>query len=690
MPTFVYKDYRNIAGTAFVYRTAVQSGPVISSTYNASNARTEASIIRPGATIFYINFASLEPVDQRMGPPVSVTLGGFALSWEGYSTNQYGGVERITVAESLGVVPAIPLAWGQSYDLVVTDATGSTATISVLLERENISSENFWGYTAIAGVPENSANDSFLELAETDPAFVGYSPANALQVQWQEGFDVNGTALSTPYNLAVDNQTRIFINPYSEIIARRYRILYIDDDTVTTRYIEGEFNFRTKDIVPSFFGADFPDVVDVVAESVVSSVAITGPAASYWGITEDVPLSVINGEYSLNGGAFTSVAGVLHPSDAVQLRTTAAPTYPGSVNVELTAGEAGSEASIFWGVTNYITAPDHVPDTARFADLLNQEAGTVVESDIITLSGFNVPLSLTWRFTNTSHTNEEIRINGGAWISIEGQTVDEIIAVVNAGDTVQYRITTSDSYGYYAGNIVLCRLENHGNIAWAVSVRAGISTPDAFAFIPVTESALSTSHDSNLITISGVDVGVNVPIYIDGVIGEYSVNDSQFVAASGFALLGDVVQMRATSSPVNATLVTAAINIGGVAGAFNITTEALVDAVPDPFSFVDVVDAVQSALLESNIITISGMNVSAAVSIDGAGEYRIDGGTWVAVSGIIANGQTIQVRNTSSAALSTAVSTTLNVGGIADTYTITTGSISLIDITPRLVTVAII
>jgi len=72
------------------------------------------------------------------------------------------------------------------------------------------------------------------------------------------------------------------------------------------------------------------------------------------------------------------------------------------------------------------------------------------------------------------------------------------------------------------------------------------------------------------------------------------------------------------------------------------------DTTPDSFSFNAQNGVALSTLLTSNTITVSGINVSTAISISN-GEYEINGsGSWVTTNGSISNSDTVKVRHTSS------------------------------------------
>lgn len=98
------------------------------------------------------------------------------------------------------------------------------------------------------------------------------------------------------------------------------------------------------------------------------------------------------------------------------------------------------------------------------------------------------------------------------------------------------------------------------------------------------------------------------------------------------------------------------------------------DAIPNGFAFIDQAGAGLSTQVTSNAVTISGINVPAALSVSGdeSSAYSIDGGAFTSVAGIVTNGSSVRVRHTSSAAPDTSVDTILTVGGVSDTFTSTT------------------
>jgi hypothetical protein len=107
-------------------------------------------------------------------------------------------------------------------------------------------------------------------------------------------------------------------------------------------------------------------------------------------------------------------------------------------------------------------------------------------------------------------------------------------------------------------------------------------------------------------------------------------------------------------------------------GSWSNTLSDTIVAQAAAFTFTDVTNATQSTVYTSNTITISGLGgASNAYSVSG-GTVSKNGGAYSGSSGTVVDGDTLAVRVTSSAGLSTAVNCTLTVGTLSDTYTVTT------------------
>lgn len=95
------------------------------------------------------------------------------------------------------------------------------------------------------------------------------------------------------------------------------------------------------------------------------------------------------------------------------------------------------------------------------------------------------------------------------------------------------------------------------------------------------------------------------------------------------------------------------------------------DTTPDAFTFTDQTDVALSTVIESNAITVLGINAPSAITVTG-GEYKINAGAYTSAPGSVELNDTVTARHTSSGSNSTAVNTVVTIGGVSDTFTTTT------------------
>ena len=126
---------------------------------------------------------------------------------------------------------------------------------------------------------------------------------------------------------------------------------------------------------------------------------------------------------------------------------------------------------------------------------------------------------------------------------------------------------------------------------------------------------------------------------------------------------------------------------GGVASSGTSHVSAAVGTTPNAFTFTDVTSVALNSTNTSNTITIAGLGTgdTATVSLSGTAgskQYSKNGAAYTSSSGTAVNGDTFSVRGTASGSNSTAVTVILTIGGVADTYSITTIAVAS-DTTPN-------
>ncbi len=179
----------------------------------------------------------------------------------------------------------------------------------------------------------------------------------------------------------------------------------------------------------------------------------------------------------------------------------------------------------------------------------------------------------------------------------------------------------------------------------------------------ITSTETSVSKDTGALVVEG-GVGIEENLHAGQ---DVTVGQDLSVTGRTYATGGFVLEMRNDdpTSPVDGQMW------------FN-TSAVIPDTTPDAFTFTDQTDVAVSTLTTSNSITISGINIGASVSVtgDGSPQVSIAGGAW-GTSGTINNGESLQVRLTSSANGSTASTATVTVGGVSDSWSVTTESVAL-------------
>jgi len=167
------------------------------------------------------------------------------------------------------------------------------------------------------------------------------------------------------------------------------------------------------------------------------------------GLGTSVDISITGGEYSLNGGTFTSAAGTVSNGDTLQLRTTSSVDNFTTTNVVVSVGSGGDT----WSVT---TLTDTIPDAFHFNDQYNVTPNTLITSNTLVITGLGAssPVSI---FNILTGMTSEYSINGGAFTSDAGFinngdsiTVRTILGltVINIGGSVDYWLVFEESSPY--------------------------------------------------------------------------------------------------------------------------------------------------------------------------------------------------------------------------------------------------
>ncbi|WP_295686422.1 lamin tail domain-containing protein [uncultured Nevskia sp.] len=402
---------------------------------------------------------------------------------------------------------------------------------------------------------------------------------------------------------------------------------------------QGAFTVTTR---AGDFAADAPSFASVTGAEL--GALVTSATSVVSGLEVPVAITVSGGLYSINNGPFTALAGLISNNDSLRLQQTAAslPATTTTATVSL-GGVTGS-----FSVTT--RGADTVPNGFSFAPFNNAAPGAVISSGAVIVSGIEAPATI-------SVVNGQYSINGGAATAETGTIAN--------GDNVRVQQAASNDFAATTTATL-----NIGGVsaAFNVTTRAADVIPDAFVIAAVSGAAPGDTVISATVFIAGLEAPV--PIAVAN--GRYSINGAAFTAAPGLVGNGAAVRVEHIASAGFTTTSRATLSIGGVTGDFAVTTRAA-DTSPDAYVFTAVDGTALLTAQISNAITVSGIEVPTPISVIN-GEYSINGAPFVTPVGIIANGDSLRVRHTSSDRPGTTTVTTVAIGNLSAQYRTTTAA----------------
>ncbi len=383
------------------------------------------------------------------------------------------------------------------------------------------------------------------------------------------------------------------------------------------------------------------------------------------GINDAVPISITGGAYSINNGEFGFIDGTIRSGWTLALRVRSSPSFSTDTSATVKIGDPGATVDRVFTVRTQDR--DAIPNDFSFTNKTNTE-NAVTTSDAVTISGINVAVP--------------ISITGGTY-SIGTNAFTASASTISNNSSVRIQVT-APAIGGNTATATLTVGEEPTALARTFSVTTIVDgAPNDFSINPITNAALGDTVNSAAVTISGVNV--SVPISITG--GKYSIGTNAFTADSGNISNNASVRVQVVAAATPGTPTTANLTVGNTGVSltkpFTVTTVP-VDSTPNAFPFSPQSGVARSTAIESNEVTITGINVAVSASISGGTYRRFTNGAWgaytnAAITADVKANDRFQVKVDSSPSFSTPTSTTLTVGGVDSTFTVTTLAI---DTTP--------
>jgi VCBS repeat-containing protein len=371
------------------------------------------------------------------------------------------------------------------------------------------------------------------------------------------------------------------------------------------------------------------------------STAVRSETITITGINEPTSVTISDGNFSIDGGAFTT-SGDINNSMTLQ--------------VQVETGDLGTQKSVTVtvgdvnGTFNVFTTPlDTTPNVFTFTDVndVNKTATPTVDSNSVTIRGINtaVPISVVggkYKIDNGSFTDQDGNITGDQNITLQAIPSDN------------YETTTTVTLR--VGNVI-----GTFNVTTMSDPFVADTTPNEFSFSTQLNQSVDTDVEAN-ITVSGINTPT--PISIEN--GTYVVNGgTQDANVSN----GDVVTVTQHTATTFDTEKVTTLTIGGVSGTFK-TRTLQEDRIPNDFSFDSNLSVPLDTEVTSNTITITGITAGTTlpISIEN-GQYDINDSGYTTEAGTVSLGDVITLKQQTAATQGTSKVTTLTVGSVIRSFT---------------------
>ena len=419
-----------------------------------------------------------------------------------------------------------------------------------------------------------------------------------------------------------------------------------------------------------------PDAFDFTDQTGVAvSTAITSNTVTINGFTG--PLNMVAGantKISKNGGAFSAPGATVafNPGDTAALQVTSSASNSTAVTATITFGAA----SVDWAVTTAAAGCTTSGLVAKWD--MDETAGTTAADS--SGSGFNGAMAGGMTAAgatapgivgNAFHFTGSNRFKASNFV-IPATDKGTIAFWMNPDDFSARRrfFGSSDDYeGQYTGS----KITNELDVSGASGLNA-TSEPPTGSWTHVVMTYDGTSHVNQIYYNGGLNKQAsNVNSHPSGTVN-FTVGDRTGQGDYYHGYMDDFrIYDRVLTPAEISDLYGSGEGCGGTGG----------DTTPAAFDFTDVTGAATSTVTTSNIVHITGINVATATSISGGGaQYQICSDAtcstvvtpWTSSAGTVTNNQYVQLKLTSSASSSTAVSTTMTIGGVNDGWSVTTAA----------------
>ena len=413
-------------------------------------------------------------------------------------------------------------------------------------------------------------------------------------------------------------------------------------------------SFNEAGAEPSAFTFTQQTNVTVGATATSNTVTVTWPS-----VTASYPIAVVNGQYKIGAGAYTSASGNVAKGSSVTLQMTAPSTPQTTATTVLTVNGVSSE----FKVTTGDVASEPLPFSIPMKTNVTRNARIVM--DAVQVQGLTTTRSAT------------LTGNGTPWLSVGAGATTPADGTAKNITNNQYLTTSLIAPTATNSSVSAIVTINGYDVPFAVSTAV---EPTPFSFTTNTNVPANTLTTSNTVALSGLTLqgGTNNPYSISGGnTPQYSLNGSvTWLNTAGSALSNtNTFAVRHISAMCPNTSSTTNLVINGYNFPFSSVTAA--GQQPTNFTF-----AAQNNVCPNTTITSADSSAlsclpsgSGSISVAN-GNYRINTGGYTTAPGTVSDGNTVTAQVASAATSNTPATATVTINGYDFPFTATTPTYS--------------
>ncbi len=242
---------------------------------------------------------------------------------------------------------------------------------------------------------------------------------------------------------------------------------------------------------------------------------------------------------------------------------------------------------------------DNTPDPFFFNNVNNLNIGIATTSNSITISGLE-PDFTSYAFISSGIGS--FSVNGSVGVTTaDVENGDEIFLETLSSEYYSTPQATSITVGTYT-------------TTFTVTTRPPDITVDQFFFNNLFDVPINQDQVSISTSLTGADNNIPLPVSISSP-GELKINSEDYIVGSTETFNGDTLTIKIPASAIIEfdNTYTTQVTVSGVSTTFSVTTRPRpLKTFPNQFNFNDILNADPNKIIESSVVTLTGMSVGIA------------------------------------------------------------------------------